>query len=129
MGRFFVHLFATAVALFVATKVVPGVRMDPVGPALTLGQYVVNLGLIAIIFGLVNAIIRPLIKASTCLVNLLTLGLFTFVINGVMLLITSAIAQSFKLGFHVDGFLAAIEGAIVVGVMSFIFGFLIPDRR
>ncbi len=126
MGRFFVQLFATAAALFIATRLVPGVSMDA---GLPVGQYVTNLALIAIIFGLVNAIIRPLIKASTCLVNLLTLGLFTFVINGVMLLITSAIAQSFKLGFHVDGFLPAIEGAIVVGVMSFIFGFLIPDRR
>ncbi len=123
--RILIRLVATAAALFVAVQLVPGITMDP---ALTTSQMTINLGAVALIFGVVNAVIRPLLKATTCLINVLTLGLFTLVINGLMLWLTSAIGQSFNLGFEVNGFLAALEGALVVSIMSLIFGILIPDK-
>jgi putative membrane protein len=74
--------------------------------------------LVALVFGLLNAIVRPILKLLTCPLILLTLGLFTFVINALMLWLTSAVSESFGLGFHVDDFVAAFLGALVVTVVS-----------
>lgn len=125
MSRLAMRLVATAAALFVAERLVDGVDMET---GLPLAQTVINLGLIALIFGLVNTLIRPLIKASTCMINILTLGLFTFVINALMLWLTSAIAQQFDLGFQVNGLGPALLGAIVVSIASLVLGVLVPDK-
>lgn len=123
--RFIIHLLATAVALWVATLFVPGISAG--GP-----NQIVTLVVVAFIFGLVNAIIKPIVAGLTCPLYLLTLGLFTFVVNALMLMLTSFVAQQLKLNFVVDGFIPALIGAVVVGIVSFILSAVLggsgPER-
>jgi putative membrane protein len=101
-----------------ATRLVPGVSFD--GGALPF------LG-VALVFGVVNAFIRPVLKILTFPLILVTLGLFALVVNGLMLWLTSSLSASLGLGFHVAGFAAAFWGAIVVSVTSLILSMLIRD--
>lgn len=73
---------------------------------------------VALVFGVVNAIVRPVTKILTFPIVVLTLGLFLFVINGLMLWLTSALSETLGLGFHVRGFWAAFWGALVVSVVN-----------
>jgi putative membrane protein len=73
-----------------------------------------------LIFGAVNAVIRPILILLSLPLEIITLGLFTFVINAFMLLLTSWIAQGMGLGFRVDGFLTALIGALIISVVSFV---------
>jgi putative membrane protein len=101
-----------ALALGVAVWLVPGI---------TVGENAyIAVALMAIIFGLVNALIRPLVKFVTCLVNVITLGLFTLVINALMLWLSGWIAQQLNIGFEVKNFWWAFLGALVVSVVSFV---------
>lgn len=106
---FLIRLAVNAVALWVATQFVPGVHYagEPL-PFLV----------VALIFGIINATIRPLLKLMTCPLILLTLGVFALVVNGLMLMLTSRIAAALGIGFHVDGFWPAFWGALVVSVAS-----------
>lgn len=106
---FVVRLLVNAAALWVATQVVPGVGYR--GGVL---PFVV----VALIFGIINATLRPLTKLLTCPIILLTLGLFTLVVNGLMLWLTSAVADSLGIGFRVAGFWPAFWGALVVSIVS-----------
>jgi putative membrane protein len=117
--RLLLRILINAAALWVATQIVPGVRHD--GPW-------TSLLLVALVFGVLNAIVRPLLKLLTCPLILLTLGLFTFVINALMLWLTSAVSESFGIGFHVDGFVAAFLGALVVTVVSVLLSVIIRER-
>ncbi len=129
MGRLVLRLVVTAAALFVAVALVPGIDLAGVTPdTLPPLQTLINLLLVAVIFGLVNAIIRPIFKALTCAITFFTLGLFIFVINALMLLLTSAIATQFALGFEVNGFVPALLGSIVISIVSLILSFFIPDK-
>lgn len=111
-----------ALALFVAAWLVPGIYVDG-------GGWVVY-AVMAIILGLVNAILRPLLKLLTCPLIILTLGLFTLVINAVTLLLASWLATSvFNVGFYVDGFWPAFLGAIIVSVVSVILNALVKDEH
>lgn len=107
--RFFIRILINAAALWVATRVVPGI--DTTGPW-------TSLLLVALVFGLLNATLRPLLKALTCPLLVLTLGLFTFVINAIVLWVTGALSGPLGLGFHVAGFVPAFLGAVVVSVIS-----------
>ncbi len=129
MGRLILRLVVTAAALFVAIAFVPGVdlagvRQDALPPLETL----LNLFIVAVIFGLVNAIIKPLLKGMTCTITCLTLGLFIFVINALMLFVTALIAQQFDIGFVVDGPIAALAGSIIVSAVSLMLSLFIPDK-
>jgi len=114
-----VRLVINAAALFVAALLVPGISLAADGRRPGLDAWVM-LALVALIFGLVNAFIRPLVLILTLPLTILTLGLFTFVVNALMLLVTSGIASAFDLGFRVDGFVAAFLGALVVSLVSFL---------
>ena len=81
----------------------------------------------ALIFGLVNALVRPLLKALSCGLVVLTLGLFIFVINAAMLLLTSFIAQQLGLQFVVEGFGAALVGSIIISLVSIVLNVFIKD--
>ena len=105
-----IRLLINAVALWVATQLVDGISFTGDLPRL--------LG-VAIVFGVLNVLVRPILKLVTCPFYILTLGLFTFVVNAVMLLITSAASEALGLGFHVDGFVPAFIGALVVSIVSF----------
>jgi putative membrane protein len=115
---FLIRLLVNAAALWVATRLVPGVSFD--GGALPF------LG-VALVFGVVNAFIRPVLKILTFPLILVTLGLFALVVNGLMLWLTSSLSASLGLGFHVSGFRAAFWGAIVVSLVSLILSMLIRD--
>lgn len=118
--KFLLRILATAAALWIATQIVPGVTHS--GPW-------TSLLLVAIVFGLLNAIVRPLLKLLTCPLILLTLGLFTFVINALMLWLTSAISSTLGLGFHVAGFVPAFLGALVITVVSVLVSLILRDRE
>src|SRR5579862_6085662 len=106
--RFLVRLLINAAALWVATIVVPGVTYS--------GGWLPLLG-VALVFGVINALIRPIAKLLTFPIVFLTLGLFVLVINGFMLWLTSALSEALALNFHVRGFWAAFWGALVVSVV------------
>jgi putative membrane protein len=75
-----------------------------------------------------NVLVRPILKLLTCPLILLTLGLFTFVINALMLWLTGAVSETMGLGFHVEGFVAAFLGALVVTVVNLILSVILPDK-
>ena len=118
--RFLMRLIVTAVSLWAAVYFVDGITYN--GP-----WY--GLLVIAFIFGLVNAIIRPIIAMLTCPLVFLTLGLFVFVLNGIMLTLTSVFAKMAGFDFHVGGFIAAIVGALIVGLTSAILSLFVPDEK
>jgi putative membrane protein len=117
---FLLRLIVNAAALWVATQVVPGVSYTG-GPLPFL--------VVALIFGVINATLRPLLKLLTCPLILLTLGLFALVVNALMLWLTSSLAGTFGLGFHVSGFWAAFWGALVVSVISTLLSVAIRTDR
>lgn len=116
-----VKLVINAVALAVAAWAVTGIHYEGL----------VSLVAMALVFGVVNTFIRPVVTILSCPLMILTLGLFTFVINALMLYLAGIVAETIGLGFSVDGFGAAFWGALVVSVVSFILSILIGphDRR
>jgi putative membrane protein len=118
--RFLVRLLVNAAALWVATAIVPGVTYT--GGALPL------LG-VALVFGVINATLRPLTKILTFPLIILTLGIFALVINGLMLWLTSSLSEALGLGFHVRGFWAAFWGALVVSLVSTMLSLFFRDAR
>lgn len=125
--RLLARWLVNALALFIAAWLVPGIRLAAAGRAPT-GQDWVTLAAVALIFGAVNTVIRPIVILLSLPLNILTLGLFTFVINALMLLLTSGIAQRLGLGFLVNGFPPAFAGALVVSVVSFLLSRLLGAR-
>ena len=109
-----------AVALLAAAFVVPGIHLSASGRP-GFNEWV-PLAIVAAIFGVINAIIRPVVVLLTLPLTIITLGLFVFVVNALMLMLTSRLARAFDLGFRVDGFGAALLGALVIAVVSFILG-------
>ena len=104
------RLVINAAALWVATQLVPGISFS--------GEWWLLFG-VALVFGVMNVVVRPILIVLTIPFLLVTLGLFLLVLNAVMLLMTSAVSGALGLGFHVEGFAAAFLGALVVSVVSF----------
>jgi putative membrane protein len=121
---FLVRWAITAVALWVTTKVVPGIEVT--GPSTA--KNLLTLVAVALIFGLVNAFIKPVIKVIGCLFYVFTLGLIALVVNALLFLLTDWVAGLLRLPFNVDGFWPAFWGAIVMGVVSWAISLVIPDR-
>jgi putative membrane protein len=115
---FLVRWLVNAAALWVATRLVPGVSY--------VGGWLPFLG-VALVFGFVNAFIRPVAKVLTFPLIILTLGIFSLVVNGLMLWLTSGLSGALDLGFHVRGFWAAFFGALVVSIVSTVLSMLIAD--
>lgn len=115
MINLILRLLVNAVALFAAAFLV-----NMFAPGSFVIADVASGILAALILGAVNALIRPLILMVTCLLQLLTLGLFTLVVNAFMLLFTSWIAEMFAIGFRVHGFGAAFFGAILISLVSMV---------
>ncbi len=117
---FFVRLLINAAALWVATRVVPGVTY--------VGGWLPFFG-VALIFGVLNTFVGIAAKLLTFPLILITLGLFILIINGLMLWLTSAVSEALGLGFRVDGFWPAFFGALVVSVVSTALGLMMRPRR
>jgi putative membrane protein len=110
-----------AVALYAAIAIVPGLSTgNPDWQA-----YI----WMALIFGLINALVRPILKFLTCPLILLTLGLFTLVINTGMLYLTSSIGSNFNLDLSIDSFWAAFFGALVISVISTVLSIFIREPK
>jgi putative membrane protein len=120
--RLLLRWLITAVSLVVASNVVPGISITDQN-----GWFAVLV--MAAVFGLVNAFIRPLLTLLSCPLILLTLGLFTLVINAICFMLSSWIAQNFfGAGFIVDGFFPALLGSIVVSIVVFLLSLFLPDK-
>src|SRR2546426_6978945 len=117
---FLFRLLINALALWVATRIVPGLSFD--GPA----PMVIA---VALVFAVVNAIVRPILKILTFPALILTLGLFIFVINALMLWLTAELSEAFGLGFHVAGFRAALLCALVGSVGSLMLTWLTASPK
>jgi putative membrane protein len=122
--RFLIRTVASAIALAVATAVVPGIELTTG----SLTSKVLTLIAVALIFGLVNAILKPIVKIVGCAFYLLTLGLIALVVNALLLWLTSWVAGKLNLPFHITGFWPAFWGAIIVGVVGWLLSILIRDR-
>lgn len=121
---FIVRWLILAVALWVTTKVVPGI--DVTGSSTT--KNLLTLLAVALIFGLVNAVLKPIIKVVGCLFYVFTLGLIALVVNALLFLLTDWLAGVFDLPFNIDGFWPAFWGAIVMALVSWAISLVIPDR-
>lgn len=111
----------TSLSLVVAWWLVPGIHVQ--------SNAVTAFAAMAIVLGLVNAVVRPLLKLLSCPLILLTFGLFVLVINGITLWLASAIATTFfHVGFYVNGFFAAFFGALIVSVVSTILTILVREE-
>ena len=116
---FIVRFLITAAALWLAVLLVPGITHD--------GTWLELLG-VALVFGLVNAIVRPILFYLTCPLVFATLGLFVFVLNGLMLWLTAVVSAELGIGFRVEGIVPAILGALVVGVVSAVLSVFVGKR-
>jgi putative membrane protein len=114
----------TAAALAVATWLVPGIELT----SGSTGAKVGTLLAVAVIFGLINAILKPIVKLVGCLFYVLTLGLIALVVNALLLWLASWVADRLSLPFHITGFWAAFWGALIISVVGWLLGVLVPDR-
>jgi putative membrane protein len=126
-----IRIVVNAIALYVVVQVVPQVVFD-------YGDEWWKLGAVALVFGLVNALLRPIVKALSLPISLLTLGLVGFVINAAMLLVTAFLSGQFDLGFTVGGFppdftadtvVGALIASVIISAVSTALGLLNFGRR
>ena len=117
---FFLRLLINAAALWVATRLVPGVTFT--------GDWLPFLG-VALVFGVVNTFVGPVTKMLAIPLIILTLGIFLLVVNGLMLWLTSSLSSALGLGFHVSGFWAAFFGALVVSIVSTLLTIMVGGSK
>ncbi|WP_017546365.1 MULTISPECIES: phage holin family protein [Nocardiopsis] len=120
-----IRVIANALALWAAVLLVDGIDVTAQD---TVGQVVVYL-VVGAIFGVVNAVIKPIVKTVGCLFYALTLGLIGLVVNALLFMLTAWIAGLFNVPFHVDGFWPAFWGAIVVTIVSWVVSMFLPDGK
>jgi putative membrane protein len=118
-----IRLVINAVALWITTLVVPGIEVSGSTAWRTVGTLLI----VAAIFGLVNAILKPIIKVVGCVFYILTLGLIAFVVNALLFLLVDWLSGQLDLPFTIDGFWPAFWGAIVMTVVSWLLSLVVPD--
>jgi putative membrane protein len=119
-----IQLLINAGALYVAVLIVDGLDFS-----FDSEQAWLKFVVVALIFGLVNTFVKPILKLLTLPITMVTLGLFLLVINALMLLLTGWISDQLDLGFVVDGFLPALLGAIVISIVGFLLSMVIGATR
>src|ERR1700743_3507793 len=123
--KLLLRILVSAAGLGIAAWVVPGIVLtghDTAAKALTLL-------IVAVIFGLINTVLKPILKPVGCAFYLLTLGLIAIVVNGLLLWLTSYIAYNeLHRPFHVTGFTAAVEGALIVAVVTWLIHLVLRDE-
>lgn len=120
-----VRFLINAAALAVAAWLLPGITLE----GATASDRALTLAIVAAIFGLVNVVVRPIVKLLTLPLIILTLGLVIFVINALMLLLTSRLTEELDVAFHVDGFDTALIGALIIAVVGWLVALVVPDRN
>lgn len=123
---FLARLIGNGVGLWLATLLVGGISMVATNST---GQTVLAFAVVALVLTLVNAIVRPIVKLISLPFYLLTLGLFSLVVNALMLMLTGWISGFTSFGLTVDGFWAALLGGIIISVVSAIVEAILPDGR
>ena len=121
--KFIIWVVVNALALAAATWLLDGITLT----GGTTEDRLITLVLVALIFGVVNAVVRPIVGLLALPFIILTLGLLIFVINALMLMLTSWLSGEFGLGFSVDGFWTAVLGALVVTIATWILEIVLPD--
>lgn len=125
---FLIKVLVNAVALWVAAWLVTGIRLAE--DAESTQQQIITILLVALIFGVVNAIIRPVLIVLSVPALILTLGLFIFIVNAAMLWLTSWLAESLNLAFSIDNFFwSAILGSLIISIVSMIINAILPAER
>ncbi|WP_026877863.1 phage holin family protein [Jiangella gansuensis] len=123
MMSFLIRLVVNGIALWVATRIIDGVTISSDSSS----DEILTLLVVALIFGLVNALIKPVVQLLSLPLLILTLGLFTLVVNALMFWLTSWISDQLDVPFHVDGFFwEAVLGALVVSFVSWVLNLLLP---
>lgn len=122
---FFVRVVVNAVALWLTSLWVPGFQIVPEGE---LSTQVLAVLLIALLFSLVNSIVKPVVKLIALPLYILTLGLFTLVVNALMLLLTAWLTAFTDFGLVIDGFWTAVLAALVISLLSLLIGAVVPRR-
>ncbi len=122
MRQLLVRLLINAVAIYATILLVPEIGFEG-------GVEIGSLLIVALIFGLINAVIKPIVQSLTCPFYILTLGLFTFVVNGLMLLLTAWVAGRFGSSFTVGGFIPAVIGGIIISVVSTVLSIFISSDK
>jgi putative membrane protein len=124
--RIVIAIVVAMAALGVAAWLVPGIVLS--GHNTTAKAE--TLLIVALVFGVINAVLKPVIKAVGCAFYVLTLGLVAIVVNGLLLWLTSYIAYDrLHEPFHVTGFTAAVEGALIVGIVTWLLHLVLPDEK
>ena len=113
--RFLVHLAVSALALWLVARIVPGIAVETPVPLI----------LAALVLGIVNTLVRPILFVLTLPITCLTLGLFYLVVNGIAFGLTAWLVP----GFKVHGFIPAVLGALCVSVLSWVLGLVVPGPR
>ena len=122
--KLLLHVLIVAAALGVAHLAVTGIELRGGSDV----KKIATLIAVALIFGLVNAVIKPIVKTIGCLFYVLTLGLIGLVVNALLLWLCSWVAGKLSLPFHVTGFWPAFWGAIIVGIVSWLLSLVLDDR-
>lgn len=123
--RFVLWVAVNALALAAATALLDGIELS----ARSTEDQVVTLVLVALVFGVINAVVAPVVKLLSLPFIIVTLGLMLLVINALMLMLTGWVADRLDLGFRVDGFWTAVLGAIVITVATWILDAVVPDKE
>jgi putative membrane protein len=123
--KFVLHILVVAGALAVAHLAIAGIELTGGSDWRKAWTLIV----VALVFGVVNAVIKPVVKTVGCALYLLTFGLIGLVVNGLLLWLCSWVAGKLSLPFHITGFWPAFWGAIIVGVIAWLMGLVIDDRR
>jgi putative membrane protein len=110
LRRIIIRLIINAAAIYLTALVISGIHLSGWKAIL----------LVAVLFGIVNTVIKPFVWIASCLLQLLTLGLFTLIINALMLYLTEWFADKLELNFTIDNFLSAFLGALLISAVSFI---------
>ena len=120
-----IGIIVSAAALGVAAWAVPGIIVSGHSDASKAGTLLI----VALIFGVINTVLKPVVKALGCGLYVLTLGLVAIIVNGLLLWLASYIADRLSLPFHISGFVAAVEGALIVAVVSWVLHLILGDER
>ncbi|MFE2426346.1 phage holin family protein [Streptomyces sp. NPDC059373] len=124
MKNFVVKTLANAVALGVAIWLVQNITLT----GDSTGHKALTLVLVALVFGVVNWLVKPIVKLLSFPLFILTLGLITLVVNALMLLLTSWLSGKLSLDFHVSGFWAAVLGGLIISIVSWALHMVLPDE-
>ncbi|NTW39562.1 MAG: phage holin family protein [Cellulomonadaceae bacterium] len=123
---FVVRVLINAVAIWLATLILPG--LEVMGGESTSDRLIVFL-VVALVFGLVNAVVKPVVAILSIPLYILTLGLFTLVVNALMLMLTGWLSEQTAYGLRIDNFGTAVLGGLIISIISLMLSVALPGRR